>query len=598
LVFGTARGGTHLTYTTTKTLGNGQGKLPKFGDVRGHGGLIVGPGSTYKGGRYAVRNLRFPEPLPANIEALLHEGKRRDRSTDDPVPGVTVDDPRNVQYFADWCAGNPVHTIATPHGEVAEPCIEGQGGNNMLAATGAVAHDYGISADMGYVKALEHHNPRCEPPWDADEYERHFFSGYHSASSPLGHRAPKRTYEYLFKPYVVTSDGEKIADLPQPLRMQSFTQLLAKEPQPVAEIIPDRIEKGVVNFLSGPGGSHKSRLALQYCVCIGAQISVFGKMPAEVMPVYVCAEDDEAEIIRRMHKFAKRLDVHPDAIKETTGYLDRSNLDNALVRMSERGGYELTPFYYQLGDFVTGLSGHKFVVLDSCYDFVRFDGNAKVNEDAVNVFVKVVLGGFCHQTNSTLLIPWHPSYAGQERGDGSGWSVAWHNAPRVRDQIKRKGEGDAFELTAVKRNHGSLPDPLTLHYSDGALLPRADIELSEQRAADREAIISVAILMAKRGIPIQRQKRIGNTELDLLREKFDCEARNKEVKDLLDRAVIDGRLEYLRGNKYRSAGYYPLDAGEELAKDAKRGKNQGKNQAKTTPKTGAKTTQKPGKNRG
>lgn len=229
------------------------------------------------------------------------------------------------------------------------------------------------------------------------------------------------------------------AELPA-LCVQSFAQLLVKKPQPVAEIIPDRIEKGVVNFLSGPGGSHKSRLALQYCLCIGAREPIFGMMPAEAMPIYICAEDDEAEIIRRMHKLAQRLDVHPDAVRETTGYLDRTNRNNALVRMRESGDYELTPFYNQLGDYVTGLPGHKFVVLDSCYDFVRFEGSAKVNEDAVNVFVKVVLGGFCRDTNSTLLVTWHPSYAGQERGDGSGWSVAWHNAPRVRDQIKRMGQ--------------------------------------------------------------------------------------------------------------------------------------------------------------
>jgi RecA-family ATPase len=386
------------------------------------------------------------------------------------------------------------------------------------------------------------------------------------------------------------NNNQNINECPDPLPMQNFAQLLAKEPQPVAEIIPDRIEKGVVNFLSGPGGSHKSRLALQYCFCIGAQIPIFGKMPAEVTPVYVGAEDDEAEIIRRMHKLAKRLDVHPDAVRETTGYLNRYNLDNALVRMNERGSYELTPFYDQLVNHVTYLPGHKFVVLDSCYDFVRFEGNAKVNEDVVNTFVKEVLGGFCRDTNSTLLVPWHPSYSGQLRGDGSGWSVAWHNSPRVRDQIKRKDNTDAFELTAEKRNHGALPQPITLHYSEGALLPSADIKLSEQIEADRKAIIAVAIQMAERGIPIQQQKKIGMTELDLLREQFECHARNKEVKDILTRAVAYGHLQYVHGSKYRRAGYYPLDAGKELAKEAKTrqklSKNLGQSQGQNPGKTG------------
>ena len=384
------------------------------------------------------------------------------------------------------------------------------------------------------------------------------------------------------------------AELPA-LCVQSFAQLLVKKPQPVAEIIPDRIEKGVVNFLSGAGGSHKSRLALQYCVCIGARKPIFGKMPAEAMPVYICAEDDEAEIIRRMHKLAQRLDVHPDAVRETTGYLDRTNRNNALVRMRESGDYKLTPFYNQLGDYVTGLPGHKFVVLDSCYDFVRFEGSAKVNEDAVNVFVKVVLGGFCRDTNSTLLVTWHPSYAGQERGDGSGWSVAWHNAPRVKDQIKRKDNSDIFELKAEKRNHGALPQPLTLHYSDGALLPLAEFDLSEQRAELSTACIEVATAFAKRGIPITRQRKIGAAEFDILQKKVDYKLSNKEVKDMLNRAVIDGRLEYVLGNKYRKAGYYPAGQSDELAKEAKSA-SKAKTRAKTMQNPDQKPGQKPCKN--
>ena len=236
----TARGGYHLIYSTTKTFGNGKGTLPNFGDVRGHGGLIVGPGSVFEGKRYTVENLSPPVALPEHIESMLRAGKRRDRGKpDDPVPGVTVDDPYNVKYFADWCAGKPVRTIATPGGEVAEPCIDGQGGNNMLAATGAVAHDYGLSEDVGYVTALEHHNPRCEPPWDYDEYECHFRSGYKSASSPLGHRAPNRDHSIHFKPYIVAKDGERVADLPQP----------QSEPKPVSD--PDAHYQELVRHFEG-----------------------------------------------------------------------------------------------------------------------------------------------------------------------------------------------------------------------------------------------------------------------------------------------------------------------------------------------------------
>ena len=209
----TPRGGIHLIFSTTKTFGNGTGSLPDFGDVRGYGGLIVGPGSIFDGKRYTVALATLPVPLPAHIEAMLCERNTRDRSKpDEPVQGVTVDDPHNVSCFTDWCAGTSRRTIATPTGWVAEPCLEGQGGNNRLTATGAMAHDYGLSPDRALEIALVHFNPRCEPPWDDNEFEKTFLSGYRSATGKLGSHAPACDHSYLFTPVLATLDGKNVND--------------------------------------------------------------------------------------------------------------------------------------------------------------------------------------------------------------------------------------------------------------------------------------------------------------------------------------------------------------------------------------------------
>jgi hypothetical protein len=187
----TASGGEHYLFATDKVSGSGTGDLPDYIDVRGYGGYIIGPGPTFEGKRYKLDRLMPPVAMPEYLETLIGETKRRDRSKpDEPAHLVVVDHPRNIQAYADWCAGNPVETLATPHGEVAEPCIEGKRGNNMLAATGAMGHDYGLSAHVALEVAFEHHNPRCEPPWDDEPYETHFLSGYRSASGRLGWRAP------------------------------------------------------------------------------------------------------------------------------------------------------------------------------------------------------------------------------------------------------------------------------------------------------------------------------------------------------------------------------------------------------------------------
>lgn len=226
------------------------------------------------------------------------ERKRRDRSEpDDPVLDVTVDDPSNIEHFRNWCAGKSVHTFATPHGEVAAPCIEGQGGNNMLAATGAMAHDYGLSEDVAFGIALEHHNPRCEPPWDDDDYERHFRSGYRSASGRLGCRAPKHDYSVYFKPYVVAKDGEKVADPPHPQCEQRLLPILSgadmRHVRPVRWWIDDMVRDGPGLFW-GPPKVGKTSLLASTAVAVMHGRNAWGAKtynPDNMRALYLATED-------------------------------------------------------------------------------------------------------------------------------------------------------------------------------------------------------------------------------------------------------------------------------------------------------------------
>lgn len=69
--------------------------------------------------------------------------------------------------------------------------IEGRGGNNVLAATGAMSSSYALSWDVTLECLTEHWNGRCEPPWDDVDLERHGGSGYRSASSSFGNMASR-----------------------------------------------------------------------------------------------------------------------------------------------------------------------------------------------------------------------------------------------------------------------------------------------------------------------------------------------------------------------------------------------------------------------
>ncbi|MDE3174521.1 MAG: hypothetical protein KGM15_00220, partial [Pseudomonadota bacterium] len=163
----------------------------------------------------------------------------------------------------------------------------------------------------------------------------------------------------------------------------------------------------------------------------------------------------------------------------------------------------------------------------------RFAGRAKINETSVMVAIGF-LQRLCNETDSTILVLWHPSVAGQERGDASGWSVAWHNGPRARLSLTpAKDSEDTFELKVEKRNHGAKGKPLTLHWSNGVLLPRSETNAAEQGERLFEACIQVALASAESGQPIQKQRRLNTWMLDEIERVAGYRPREREVKEVL-----------------------------------------------------------------
>lgn len=106
LEFRSARGGVHLLYESGGTFGNSTGTLPDFGDVRGAGGLIVGPGSWFEGLRYAVDHCVTPVALPASISSRLVERKHRAPDERRELPEfVSLDFADNIARYVAWLRG-------------------------------------------------------------------------------------------------------------------------------------------------------------------------------------------------------------------------------------------------------------------------------------------------------------------------------------------------------------------------------------------------------------------------------------------------------------------------------------------------------------
>jgi RecA-family ATPase len=552
----TPRGGAHIWYrgrcpSSVGTEKTGLG--PKL-DTRGYGGyVLLSPSRVVdeaKGinGSYEIAAEGEIADGPEWIAQVIARKRDEHRA----AAGTKLDFPGNVERARDllrrYVAQNDV-------------AIEGQGGDDRTYRLSCEVLNLGLSNARAVELIDKEWNAHCVPPWQIEELEVKVSNASEYAQNESG-------------AWAVAPGSETFADFaasqPDDASCKTFGDLLSRTVAPVEEIIPGLIEKRIVTFLSGPGGTNKSRLAIQWGLSAHAGLAVFGRDVQRCHFVYVSYEDDEDEVARRSQKISRRLSLSDAEVADAL-YLDKMGKDAPFAIVHEDGTFEERPFAKELRDQLGAIAGHKLVAVDSCYNFLRFIRSAKIDEGAVNGAIGT-LQRFCLECDCTVIMLWHPSQAGQERGDASGWSVAWHNAPRARLSITAlKDADDAFDLKAEKRNHDRRGQTITLYWSDGVLLPRTETAAGEQKGHFMRSVVRVAIIAAEQAAPITMQKRLYGWQLDEIERDIGRRPSNTEVKEVLAAALPAGLLRYVKGSTHRAAGYYPADQmkAEELARAAK-----------------------------
>jgi len=260
-----------------------------------------------------------------------------------------------------------------------------------------------------------------------------------------------------------------------------------RDPKPVEELIPGYIEKHCVAYLSGPGGLHKSRIAQHWGACLHTAANLYGQVVEQGTFIHVSYENGPDEDARRQATLIRRLGLAPDALDDHIycGWKGRS----PLLIINEAADIAPTELWEALERKLHSIPGHKFIVFDSAYNVFAFAGNAKINETAVRRAIDW-LDGKMAQLDASGLMVMHPSQAGIARGDNSGWSVAFVNAPRVRLAVKPvEGMDTAIELSVAKRNNTVRGAARTLYWEDGMLLPSNN---ADQERAINTACVDIA----------------------------------------------------------------------------------------------------------
>jgi hypothetical protein len=536
-------------------------------------------GLDFRGGRGAGKGRGYGLLPPSRTPAGVYTIRVRGRAVE--APAWLIAEGESRVGCARALAADPDVELDTPAAissataylkQVAPKAVDGEGGDARTYIVAEAVRDLGLSEGTCLGLMLEHYNPRCDPPWEDDELAVKVANAYRYAQNEAGCRMPEASAVATFAPALEAAGVVRKPGGPVP-----FRDVLKRTVAPVAELIPGLVEKGVVTFLAGPGGVHKSRLALQWGLCLDAGAPIFGRAVERATFVYLSCEDHPDEVARRAQAITARLQLPDDGGGQ---FWDLTGEDATLAAVHESGECEPLAAFDRLRGWLQSIPGHKFVVVDSTYNVLRFEGSAKINEGGVKAAI-ALLQRLCDEADCTLLVLWHPSQAGQDRGDASGWSVAWHNAPRARLSITAADkEGDAYTLATEKRNHGPKGKPITLHWSAGALLPLTEVGESEGREALIKSAVRVAIMAAEAGAPIQATgKRLYGWQLNEIEEDLGRRPAEREVKEALAASLPRSLLRYVRTSRHRCAGYYPPneERARELAVMAKRQADGGAN---------------------
>ena len=520
LTIRTPSGGRHLYFQGSLPASQGTSGLGPGVDTRGRGSFVLGPPSCLSTGDYTLDINNPIAPLPGWIRDLFRQQSTAPREAD---PDARIDSQVAIDQAREVLRRNPV------------PGPDGPGDDFTAFCR---CKDIGVSQEKLLELCLE------RGAYEADTGWLEFTIGN---AWKYGQNEPASDYR------------DPAAMAAKALPDQTDRRLLALDPGPVRELIPGLVERHRVAYLVGTGGMHKSRIAAHWGLAVHAGAKIYGRDTERAHFVHLSWENGEDEDARRAKNIAARIEADAAAIGNAV-YRDLSDDPRPLV-VVEGDSISPTPLWDEIAALLRSISDHKFVVMDSLYNALRFVGNAKIDETMVKECINW-LDIQCREYDFSGLMLQHPSRAGASQGH-SGYSEAWNNAPRVRLNISKKPKSETFILEVSKRNNAIAGGRTMLKWADGILDMTSQVGTEEDwQEMVHEAAVGLAIECADGNHPLTKQGRIPRWMLDNL---FDDMHQTVNAKDILAACKLEtmrkeSRLVYhdQKRNTNIKPGYYPF----------------------------------------
>ena len=306
-------------------------------DIRSHHGYLVGPGSVLDpilagdekltAGEYVITNDLPIAECPKRLIRLL--SAPIDRKIDRSAVALSLeggaDSEASISIAKGWLENE------------AEPSIEGLGGNtNAFRVASQTVVDYALSPRTAFDLMMEVWNPRCIPPWDAEDLGTIVENASRYASGRTGFRTPSLMFGGVTVVPSNTTPPAPEPEGPEWWDVEEFGNA------PELEDIPDRpwlIERlfmrGQVTLFGGEGGAGKSAITL----AMAAHFAVgkgFGPYELRELgkPMRIAmynAEDDIAEQGRRLHGVCQKYALDFSEVRKNIKFMDASTFGGPLT---------------------------------------------------------------------------------------------------------------------------------------------------------------------------------------------------------------------------------------------------------------------------
>jgi RecA-family ATPase len=260
--------------------------------------------------------------------------------------------------------------------------------------------------------------------------------------------------------------------------------------QPVPERrwhVRDLIPGSTVTLFGGDGGTGKSLCALQLAASTALERAWLGFSVRPGKAIYLSAEDDKAELHRRLVDIARAENVTLADLKALT--LRSLAGEDALLATLARGGtLEATPVLDAIGELLERDSPD-LLVLDTLADF--FAGNENDRAQA-RQFIGILRGLAIRHECAVVMLA-HPSLSGLTSGSGTSGSTGWNNSVRSRLYLSRiiqdgyEANPDARVLRSMKANYSRTGLEIALTWSNGVFVADAPMTGLDRMAASAKA---------------------------------------------------------------------------------------------------------------